>query len=175
MSTTSNQISQQQSGIQLQHPPDQPISDETLSEYGRQLRLDEKYLRKANDVCKKVCDALKKSEIVPERFSVSESHVCQEGVEDTGVDIVAYLKKSDDMNKAKTVFNQTVNQIGAQKSSMDDKGVMHFDLDNVKVNLLGSTARRSSSKRPEWTRRASFIRTKSKRCRWTSTTRCQNL
>lgn len=137
----STQITQPQSGIQLINPPDQPISDQSLSQYGRQLKFDEKYLKKANDVCKKVCDVLKSSEFKPERFSVSESHVCQEGVEDTGVDVVAYLKEGLDMNKAKTKYNEDLNKMGAQRSSMDDKGVMHFELDNVKVNLGFSVSR----------------------------------
>lgn len=141
MSAKSPELSKLQTGIQLQHASDQPISDQTLSEYGRRLKFDDKFLHRANEVCKKICDALSNSQIKPERFSVSESHVCQEGVEDTGVDIVAYLKQSDDLDKAKQHFNETVNKLGAQRFSMDDKGLLHFDLDNVKVNLGLSVSR----------------------------------
>jgi hypothetical protein len=139
--STSTELSQKQSGIEIHHPPDQPISDEALTQYGKSLQFDDKYLRKANQICQKVCDALKNSEPRPERFSVSESHVCQEGVEDTGVDIVAYMKETEDLNKAQQRFNEIVNQIGGQKSAMDDKGVLHFDLEGVKVNLGLSTSR----------------------------------
>jgi hypothetical protein len=132
----STEISKQSTGIQLQTPPDQPISDQTLSQYGRKLGFDDKFLRKANEVCKKVCDSIKNTDFKPERVSVSESHVCQEGVEDTGVDIVAYLKESPhDMSQVKSKFEEVIKGLGAQKLETDDKGVLHFDLDNVKVNL----------------------------------------
>ena len=55
------------------------------------LKFDDKYLKKANEVCQKVIESLRGWETKPERFSVSESHVCQEGVEDTGIDIVAFM------------------------------------------------------------------------------------
>jgi hypothetical protein len=137
----STEISPQSTGIQLQAPPDQPISDQTLTEYGRELRFDEKFLKKANEVCKRVCDSLKGTEFKPDRFSVSESHVCQEGVEDTGVDIVAYLKEGHDPSTANNKFNEVVKNLGAKKMQTDDKGVMHFELDNVKVNLGTSVSR----------------------------------
>ena len=134
-------ITKQEAGIQLQNPPDQPISDESLSQYGKQLQFNEKFLKNANEVCKKVCNSLKTSELKPARFSVSESHVCQEGIEDTGVDIVAYLSKDEELNRAKTLYNERINQLGGQQVSMDDKGVLHFYLDNVKVNLGFSVCR----------------------------------
>lgn len=137
----STEIASQQTGIQLQHPPDQPISDQTLSQYGRQLQFDDKYLKQANAACKKVCEALKGSQFKPERFSVSESHVCQEGIEDTGVDIVAYLNESHDLNQVKSKFENIIKEMGGKQISADDKGVLHFEIDNVKVNLGMSTSR----------------------------------
>jgi len=129
------QIAPQQTGIQLKHPEDKPISDESLSEYGKMLKFDDKYLKKANETCKKVIEALKGGENKPQRFSVSESHVCQEGVEDTGIDIVAFMKDNESLNKAKSDFSTSANKLGAQHVSTDDKDVVHFDLDNVRVNL----------------------------------------
>lgn len=129
------EVAKQQTGIQLQNPPDQPISDESLSRYGKQLQFNDKFLKNANEVCKKVCNSLNTSDLKPTRFSVSESHVCQEGVEDTGVDIVAYVGKEEDLNRAKTLYNEKITQLGGQQVSMDNKGVLHFFLDNVKVNL----------------------------------------
>jgi hypothetical protein len=137
----STEIAQQQTGIQLQSPPEQPISDRTLSQYGQQLRFDDKFLKKANEVCKRVCDTVNNTEFKPDRFSVSESHVCQEGAEDTGVDIVAYLKESQDLNQAKSKYNEELKKLGCQKLSVDDKGVIHCEVDNVKVNLGVSTSR----------------------------------
>ena len=137
----STEIASQQTGIQLQHPPDQPISDQSLSQYGRQLRFDDKYLKQANVVCKRVCDAINGSDFKPERFSVSESHVCQEGIEDTGVDIVAYLNKSHDLNQARSNVENIVKEMGGQKLSTDEKNVLHFEMDNVRVNLGLSTSR----------------------------------
>ena len=135
------ELSKQQSGIQIQNPPNQLISDASLTEYGRQLQFNDKFLKNANEVCKKVCNSLNTSELKPARFSVSESHVCQEGIEDTGVDIVAYLNKDEELSKAKTLYNERINQLGGQQVSMDDKGVLHFFLDNVKVNLGFSVSR----------------------------------
>jgi hypothetical protein len=129
------QIEPQQSGIQLRHPENKPISDESLSEYGKMLKFDDKYLKKANEVCQKVLDSLKTGETKPERFSVSESHVCQEGVEDTGIDIVAFMKDNQSLNKVKSVISESLNRLGARNVSTDDKDVVHFDLDNVRVNL----------------------------------------
>lgn len=137
----STEISKQSTGIQLQTPPDQPISDQSLSQYGRQLGFDDKFLKKANEVCKKVCDSIKATDFKPQRVSVSESHVCQEGVEDTGVDIVAYLHESQDQSQARTKFEEVMKGLGGQKMETDDKGVLHFELDNVKVNLGTSTSR----------------------------------
>ena len=137
----STEISPQSTGIQLQAPPDQPISDLSLSQYGRQLRFDEKFLKKANEVCTKVCDGINGTEFKPDRFSVSESHVCQEGAEDTGVDIVAYLKETHDQQQAKAKFHEVIKQMGGQKMECDDKGVIHFELDKVKVNLGTSVSR----------------------------------
>ena len=131
----STEISAEQTGMQLRHPADQPISDKSLSEYGQMLKFDEKFLKKANETCKKVMNALNSSPHKPARFSASESHVCQEGIEDTGIDVVAFMSESVDMSKAKSDFTETLTKLGAQKMSTDDKGVMHFDLDNVRVNL----------------------------------------
>jgi hypothetical protein len=137
----STEITSQSTGIQLQAPPEQPISDQSLTQYGRQLGFDEKFLKKANEVCKRVCECLRGSEFVPDRFSVSESHVCQEGVEDTGIDIVAYMKESQDQNKARPSYEESLKKLGGQKIETDDKGVIHFELDGVKVNLGTSTSR----------------------------------
>jgi hypothetical protein len=137
----STSITAQQTGIQLKHPEDRPISDQSLSEYGQMLKFDDKFLKKANETCKKVMDALTQSPHKPARFSASESHVCQEGMEDTGIDVVAFMNESEDMNKAKSNFSETLTKMGAQKITTDDKGVMHFDLDNVHVNLGFSVCR----------------------------------
>jgi hypothetical protein len=131
----STRISAQQTGMQLKHPQDQAISDKSLSDYGKMLQFDDKFLKKANETCKKVMEALNQSSFKPVRFSASESHVCQEGLEDTGIDVVAFMKESEDMNKAKTHFMESLGKLGAQKMSADDKGVLHFDMDNVRVNL----------------------------------------
>ena len=137
----STAISPQQTGIQLQPVQDQPISDATLSEYGRRIQFDDKYIKKANEVCKKVCDALKGSDVKPERFSMSESHVCQEGKDETGVDIVAFLNQSQNMDTARAHIQAVVNNLGASNMTTDDKGTMHFDMDQVHVNLGTSLSR----------------------------------
>ena len=141
---SNTELCQQHTGIQLKVPQDQPISDQSLSEYGRLIKFDDKFLKQANDVCKKVCDALKNSEIKPQRFSLSESHVCQKGKDDTGVDIVAFLAESGNQDQAKTAYQAMAEKLGAQKVSRDEKGVIHFDLDGVRVNLGVAVSRGAS-------------------------------
>lgn len=125
----------------MQPAPEVPISDQSLSEYGRMIKFDEKYIKNANAVCRKVCEALKGSDLKPVRFSMSESHVCQNGKDETGVDIVAFLNESESLEKAHGHYEQLVQKLGAQKITRDARGVIHFDLDNVKVNLGTSISR----------------------------------
>lgn len=132
---STNAITEKQAGIQLREPQNIAISNENLKKYGEMLKFDDKYLRNANEVGNKVMNALKQSPMVPERFSVSETHSCQEGVDDTGIDIVAFVKGDTDLKKAETEYSKVVKDQGGQNVTVDDHNVVHFNLNGIRVNL----------------------------------------
>lgn len=138
-STVSSEIVPPETGIQLRQAQDQPISEDALKQYGQQLGIDTKGLSSINNVCGKVTTALKECSTKPERFSISENHVCSDGVENSGVDIVAFLPATADVKSVQTEFKSCLEKLGCNNVKVDDKQNVHCDLGNVHVNL-GVTA-----------------------------------